>query len=74
MDIFRFELQGDYIELNQLLKLAGACESGGAGKMLVAEGRVRVDGQLEQRKTAKIREGQTVVCDDLKIIVSRDVD
>ena len=72
MEIFQFELQGDYIELNQLLKLAGACESGGAGKMLVAEGRVRVDGQHEQRKTAKIREGQTVVCDDLKIIVSRD--
>ena len=72
MNIFRFELQGDYIELNQLLKLAGACDSGGAGKMLVAEGRVRVDGRPEQRKTAKIREGQTVVCDDLKIIVSRD--
>lgn len=70
MNTVRFELQGEYIELNQLLKLVGACDSGGAGKMLVAEGRVRVDGQLEQRKTAKIRKGQTVIYDDLKIVVN----
>lgn len=55
-----FELDRDYIELNQLLKLAGLCDSGGAGKQLVASGAVRVDGLPEQRKTAKIRAGQTV--------------
>lgn len=55
-----FELDRDYIELNQLLKLAGLCDSGGAGKQLVASGAVRVDGLREQRKTAKIRAGQVV--------------
>ena len=55
-----FELDRDYIELNQLLKLAGLCDSGGAGKQLVASGAVRVGGLPEQRKTAKIRAGQTV--------------
>ncbi len=55
-----FELDRDYIELNQLLKLAGLCDSGGAGKQLVASGAVRVDGLREQRKTAKIRAGQAV--------------
>lgn len=69
MNTIHFDLHGEYVELNQLLKLVGACDSGGAGKMLVAEGRVRVDGQLEQRKTAKIRDGQTVVCEGMKIIV-----
>jgi ribosome-associated protein len=55
-----FELEGDYVELNQLLKLAGLCDSGGAGKALVASGVVRVDGAVELRKTAKIRAGQVV--------------
>lgn len=60
MDPIDFELDRDFIELNQLLKLAGACDSGGAGKQLVARGEVRVDGVVELRKTAKIRAGQTV--------------
>ncbi|MGH8445897.1 MAG: RNA-binding S4 domain-containing protein [Solimonas sp.] len=64
-----FPLESDFIEVNQLLKLAGVCESGGAGKVLVAEGRVKVDGVLETRKTAKIRAGQTVICGDLRIAV-----
>jgi ribosome-associated protein len=55
-----FELDRDFIELNQLLKLAGLCESGGAGKQLVASGAVTVDGVVELRKTAKIRAGQRV--------------
>jgi len=64
-----FRLDGDHIELNQLLKLAGACDSGGAGKMIVAAGRVTVDGRTETRKTCKIRAGQMVRLDDLRIRV-----
>ncbi len=55
-----FGLEGDYVELNQLLKLTGIVDSGGAGKQLVASGAVRVDGAVELRKTCKIRAGQTV--------------
>lgn len=69
MPTIDFQLSADYIEVNQLLKLAGACDSGGAGKVLVAEGLVSVDGQRESRKTAKIRAGQVVVCADLRIVV-----
>ncbi len=65
----QFELDGEYVELNQLLKLMGACESGGQGKQLVAEGLVQVDGAVELRKTCKIRVGQTVVFEDLVIEV-----
>lgn len=60
MDIIDFELDRDFVELNQLLKLVGLCDSGGAGKQLVASGAVSVDGQREDRKTAKIRVGQVV--------------
>jgi ribosome-associated protein len=69
MPTVTFTLEAEYIEVNQLLKLAGACDSGGAGKALVADGRVRVDGGIETRKTAKIRAGQTVAIDDLRIVV-----
>jgi ribosome-associated protein len=55
-----FVLEGDYVELNQLLKLVGVVDSGGAGKQLVASGEVRVDGVVELRKTCKIRAGQVV--------------
>lgn len=64
-----FPLQGEFIEVNQLLKLVGICESGGAGKQLVAEGLVTVDGEPESRKTAKIRAGQTVECEGTLIRV-----
>ena len=55
-----FDLDGDYVELNQLLKLVGLADSGGAGKVLVASGAVEVDGAVELRKTCKIRAGQQV--------------
>lgn len=55
-----FELEADYIELNQLLKLTGLCDSGGAGKQLVASGAVSVDGVTEFRKTCKIRADSSV--------------
>ena len=64
-----FELDRDHVELNQLLKLVGLCDSGGAGKAIVASGAVTVDGEVELRKTAKIRAGQTVVLDDVEIRV-----
>ena len=60
MNLIDFELRGDFIPLDALLKATGVCHSGGAAKMLVAEGNVRVDGQAELRKTCKIRAGQVV--------------
>nr|WP_315261576.1 RNA-binding S4 domain-containing protein [uncultured Duganella sp.] len=64
-----FELNGEFVELNQLLKLAGLCDSGGAGKQIVASGDVKVDGKQELRKTAKIRAGQQVSLGDVRISV-----
>ena len=69
MESVDFELEGDYVELNQLLKLVGICDSGGAGKALVADGHIRVDGVLELRKTCKIRAGQRVECEGVAIRV-----
>lgn len=64
-----FKLVGEFIELNQLLKLTGVCDSGGAGKMLVSAGGVTVDGSVELRRTRKIRTDQKVCVGDVQINV-----
>jgi ribosome-associated protein len=67
-----FRISGEFIALNDLLKVTGICVSGGAGKALVAAGGVEVDGAVETRKTCKIRHGQTVAVGDVTIRVLRD--
>ncbi len=69
MQELEFQLNSEYVELNQLLKLSGICDSGGAGKALVAEGVVSVDGHIELRKTCKIRAGSVVTLGDARITV-----
>jgi ribosome-associated protein len=72
MQTLSFTLRGDTVELNQLLKLVGIVDSGGAGKALVQSGAVSVDGQPESRKTCKIRAGQTVTLGDIRIDVQAE--
>ena len=60
MNLIDFELRGEYIPLDALLKATAVAHSGGAAKTLVADGAVQVDGQPESRKTCKIRAGQVV--------------
>lgn len=69
MEFVDFCLNDEFVELNQLLKLVGICDSGGAGKRLVASGVVSVDSTLELRKTCKIRSGQIVRIGDIEIKV-----
>lgn len=70
MDTTTFELRGEFIELCNLLKLAGIANSGGQGKLMVSDGIVTVDGATETRRTAKIRAGQLVECMGQKIKVT----
>lgn len=59
--MMQFCLEGrDFIELNNLLKVTGLCDSGGTAKYLIATGQVQVDGVVETRKRCKIRAGQVV--------------
>ncbi|MCE4553485.1 RNA-binding S4 domain-containing protein [Pelomonas cellulosilytica] len=67
--MLELQLRGDYIELDKLLKALGLVESGGRARVLIAAGEVRVDGQVELRKTAKIRAGQVVDFDGQQVKV-----
>ncbi|MFN3397689.1 MAG: RNA-binding S4 domain-containing protein [Sulfurimicrobium sp.] len=69
MQQHEFILTREFVELDNLLKLTGVCDSGGMGKMRVAAGEVSVDGRLELRKTCKIRAGQVVTLGDVQINV-----
>lgn len=62
-----FEIRGEFITLDRLLKATGLAGSGGAAKTLIAEGKVQVDGQDELRKTAKLRAGQVVALTGVRI-------
>jgi len=55
-----FELTGEYIALFQLLKATHLCGTGGEAKIMIAEGLVTVDGDVETRLRKKIRVGETV--------------
>ena len=59
----------EYVELHILLKLLALAPSGGAAKAMVADGLVTVDGEVETRKTRKLRGGETVRVGDDEIAV-----
>ena len=53
-------LKGEYIELIKLLKFSGMAGTGGEAKMIVDEGEVKLNDQVENRKRAKVRRGDKV--------------
>ena len=69
MKLIDFELRGEYITLDALLKATGLAPSGGVAKLMVADGLVQVDGRDELRKTCKIRIGQVVSLQGTRISV-----
>jgi ribosome-associated protein len=52
------------INLTQVLKLAGLAETGGQAKSFIAEGLVRVNGEVETRKRRQMAIGDTVQVED----------
>ncbi len=58
------EIGSQPINLTQVLKLAGWAMSGGEAKGLIAEGLVRVNGEVELRKRRQMRVGDVVSLED----------
>jgi ribosome-associated protein len=69
MEEFKLE-KNQFIELSDLLKITGICESGGTAKNRIAEGDILVDGKVELKRRCKIRAGQIVTVDnrDVRIV------
>jgi len=60
---------GEYIKLDQFLKLARAVQSGGEAKQRIQAGEVRVNGEVETRRGRKLRHGDVVQIDGETLVV-----
>ncbi len=65
-----FKIEGEYIELIQLLKVLGIAQTGGHAKMIVDDGVVFRNGEVELRKRAKLVPGDVIQLDDIEIKLS----
>lgn len=54
------EISREPVELYKILKFEGLAENGGAAKLIVAEGHVKVNGEVETRKRRKIVSGDVI--------------
>jgi ribosome-associated protein len=70
METIEFKIEGDYIELIQLLKAIGLAQTGGHAKMIVDEELVYRNGELETRKRAKLVSGDSIVVEGYTINLS----
>ena len=55
-----FEVHGDYIKLEALLKATAFVQSGGEAKMIIQNGEILVNGETETRRGKKIIKGDVV--------------
>lgn len=65
----KVKINTEYIKLDQLLKYANVVESGSYAKMLILEGQVLVDGEIEMRRGRKIYKGMKVKLEGYEITV-----
>lgn len=63
------KIEGEYIELIALLKLTGIAQTGGHAKIIVDEGVVFRNGEIETRKRAKLIAGDVIVVEDCEVIL-----
>jgi ribosome-associated protein len=67
--MIQFKLEdSEYIELYKLIKVLDLVDSGAQAKMIVADGYVIRNGEVETRKRAKITKGETLTIGDDVII------
>ncbi|CAN5432211.1 hypothetical protein BH09BAC6_BH09BAC6_26110 [soil metagenome] len=67
--MIEFKLNGDYIPMIQLLKAAHLVQTGGEAQIVVTEGEVKYNGQVDYRKRLKVKKGDTVEFRNNKITI-----
>ena len=67
--MIEFILEGDFIPMIQLLKATDLVPSGGEAQIVVMEGLVKYNGEVDYRKRLKVKKGDTVEFNNQKIKV-----
>ena len=66
------KIHTEYIKLDDLLKFAGVLGSGGQAKAVIADGIVKVDGEVCTMRGKKLRGGETIEFEDVCLKVAKD--
>lgn len=69
MAVERIKIETEFIKLQDLLKFAGAVETGGEAKIVIQEGLVIVNGEVCIMRGKKLRPGDKVELDGLTLVV-----
>lgn len=65
----KVKIKTEYIKLDQFLKWVGVCDSGVVAKMLVQEGKAKVNGAVELQRGKKLRPGDQVEAEGKSFII-----
>jgi len=60
----KIAITGEFIRLDNFLKISGVTDSGGQAKMLIQDGYVRLNGEVVTQRGKKIRPGDIVEMDE----------
>ncbi len=58
--MIEFKVEGDYIQMIQLLKATNLVQTGGEAQIVVADGEVKYNGEVDYRKRLKVKKGDMV--------------
>jgi len=67
--MIEFKLESGFIPLIQLLKATNLVQTGGEAQMVVSEGLVKYNGEVDLRKRLKVKAGDMIEFDGKKIQV-----
>lgn len=69
--MFEIKLRDEYIKLGQALKAAGLVSSGVEAKIVITEGEVRVNGEVEYQRGKKLHDKDLVEYNGEQILICR---
>jgi ribosome-associated protein len=58
--MIEFKLEGEFIPLIQLLKATNLVLTGGEAQMVVTDGEVKYNGEIDYRKRLKVKRGDLI--------------
>ena len=67
----KVSINTEYIKLDQFLKWTGASDNGAEAKIMIAEGKVKVNGVVEMQRGKKIRNGDKVQIGKKEFVVEK---